>query len=181
MSKKEKPALQVQGRYLGGHPAESSSMDDGRLELNETAIYFFTYGSRFQRRAVVPWTTVRSVYVEPYNQAKSRVGPVLFFGLFGLAARGSAESSVVSVYLNDGPVVYYQVQARFMAFRAKFTAIVRGFGVTVTDTPPPHDPLPIAAPAALSVADELAKLGQLRDSGVLTEEEFAAQKARLLA
>jgi len=31
------------------------------------------------------------------------------------------------------------------------------------------------------VADELAKLAQLRDSGVLIEEEFAAQKAKLLA
>ncbi|MFD1211096.1 SHOCT domain-containing protein [Arthrobacter sp. GCM10027362] len=31
-----------------------------------------------------------------------------------------------------------------------------------------------------SVADELAKLASLRDSGILTEDEFAAQKARLL-
>ena len=31
-----------------------------------------------------------------------------------------------------------------------------------------------------SVADEVAKLAALRDSGVLTEAEFAAQKARLL-
>jgi Short C-terminal domain len=30
------------------------------------------------------------------------------------------------------------------------------------------------------VADELAKLVQLRDAGALTNEEFAAQKARLL-
>jgi hypothetical protein len=30
-------------------------------------------------------------------------------------------------------------------------------------------------------ADELAKLSQLRDSGVLTDSEFAAQKAKLLA
>lgn len=35
-----------------------------------------------------------------------------------------------------------------------------------------------AAPA--SVADELAKLVQLRDSGALTDEEFTAQKAKLL-
>jgi hypothetical protein len=181
MTKKDKPDLQVQGRYLGGHPTDADP-EDGRLELNETAIYLFAYHSRFPRRAVVPWTTVRSVYVEPYNQAKSRVGPVLVFGVFGLAARGSAESSVVSVHLNDGGVVYYQVQARFMAFRAKFAAIVRAFGVTVTDTPPPSPVLfPPATPAALSVADELAKLAQLRDSGVLTEEEFALQKARLLA
>ena len=31
-----------------------------------------------------------------------------------------------------------------------------------------------------SIADELAKLKDLRDSGVLTDEEFAAQKAKLL-
>jgi uncharacterized membrane protein YdbT with pleckstrin-like domain len=32
----------------------------------------------------------------------------------------------------------------------------------------------------LSVADELAKLDRLRDDGVITEEQFEAQKARLL-
>jgi len=35
-------------------------------------------------------------------------------------------------------------------------------------------------PAPASVADELAKLVQLRDAGALTDEEFAAQKAKLL-
>lgn len=38
-----------------------------------------------------------------------------------------------------------------------------------------------AAPAAPDVADELTKLAGLRDRGVLTEEEFAAAKAKLLA
>lgn len=38
---------------------------------------------------------------------------------------------------------------------------------------------PAATPAG-SVADELVKLAQLRDAGVLTVEEFEAQKARLL-
>jgi hypothetical protein len=32
----------------------------------------------------------------------------------------------------------------------------------------------------ISVADELAKLAQLRDAGVLSPEEFATQKAKLL-
>ncbi len=35
--------------------------------------------------------------------------------------------------------------------------------------------------AATSPADELRKLGALRDEGVLSEEEFAAQKAKLLS
>jgi len=32
----------------------------------------------------------------------------------------------------------------------------------------------------ISVADEITKLAALLDSGVLTDEEFAAQKAKLL-
>jgi uncharacterized membrane protein YdbT with pleckstrin-like domain len=35
-------------------------------------------------------------------------------------------------------------------------------------------------PARASVADELAKLDRLRDDGVISEQEFEAQKARLL-
>jgi hypothetical protein len=37
-----------------------------------------------------------------------------------------------------------------------------------------------AAPAAASLADELAKLAALRDQGVLSPQEFEQQKARLL-
>jgi hypothetical protein len=37
-----------------------------------------------------------------------------------------------------------------------------------------------AGSAGASAADELAKLGQLRAQGVITEDEFAAQKAKLL-
>ncbi len=43
---------------------------------------------------------------------------------------------------------------------------------------------PVAPPTAEPVVDVLAqleRLGRLRDSGVLTEDEFTAQKARLLA
>ena len=39
----------------------------------------------------------------------------------------------------------------------------------------------VAAPApAFSVADELAKLAQLKTAGVLTDDEFEQQKAKLL-
>ena len=43
-------------------------------------------------------------------------------------------------------------------------------------------PPPAAAPPAAAVdpVEQLTKLAQLRDSGVLTEEEFQAQKAKIL-
>jgi hypothetical protein len=53
--------------------------------------------------------------------------------------------------------------------------------------PPPQQayaPPPPAAPAAPDrdeMFDQLQKLGELKEAGVLTEEEFAAQKAKILA
>ena len=47
----------------------------------------------------------------------------------------------------------------------------------------PAAPAPQAAPAAGGEDDRIAKLkelGQLKDQGVLTDEEFAAEKARIL-
>jgi hypothetical protein len=43
-------------------------------------------------------------------------------------------------------------------------------------------PAPPAAPAAggQSTIDQLKELGELKAQGILTEEEFAAQKAKLL-
>ena len=39
---------------------------------------------------------------------------------------------------------------------------------------------PVVAPASSSIADELAKLAKLKADGILTEEEFQAQKSKLL-
>lgn len=46
----------------------------------------------------------------------------------------------------------------------------------------PPAPAPAAAPATgeSSMIDQLKQLGELKAQGILTEEEFAAQKAKLL-
>lgn len=46
--------------------------------------------------------------------------------------------------------------------------------------PPPPAPADAPAPTGQELIDQLTQLGALRDQGILTEEEFAAQKARLL-
>jgi 3-oxoacyl-ACP reductase-like protein len=50
--------------------------------------------------------------------------------------------------------------------------------------PPEAAPAPVAAPApaaGASMLDQLKELGELKSQGILTEDEFAAQKAKLLA
>jgi hypothetical protein len=46
--------------------------------------------------------------------------------------------------------------------------------------PPPPPPAPVAAAPQTDVIAQLRSLAELRDQGILTEEEFAAQKAKLL-
>jgi len=43
-----------------------------------------------------------------------------------------------------------------------------------------QQPEPAAAPAEADVVTQLKQLGELHEQGVLTDEEFAAQKAKLL-
>ena len=47
--------------------------------------------------------------------------------------------------------------------------------------PPQYAPPPPAAPSADDTLDQLQKLGELKAAGVLTEAEFAAQKAKILS
>jgi hypothetical protein len=80
------------------------------------------------------------------------------------------------------------------------TAVVAGTATTVSNrvsrrqankwgqqeaaqAPPEAAPAPAAAAPASSASmlDQLKELGELKTQGVLTEDEFAAQKAKLLA
>ena len=55
-----------------------------------------------------------------------------------------------------------------------FGAPTPGYGAPAAPAPP------AAAASPVDVADQLRKLAQLRDEGILSEEEFAAQKQKLL-
>ena len=46
--------------------------------------------------------------------------------------------------------------------------------------PPPPPPAPAAAAADETPADQIARLGELKAQGLLTDEEFAAAKAKVL-
>ncbi len=54
-------------------------------------------------------------------------------------------------------------------------------GVESQQQAPPSAPAAPAAPPAETTVEQLQKLAQLRDSGVLTPDEFEAQKQKVLA
>lgn len=61
------------------------------------------------------------------------------------------------------------------------SSVVREQVEAATRRPPAASTAPPARTSARGLADELKGLAELRDAGVLTEQEFAEQKARLLS
>ena len=65
-------------------------------------------------------------------------------------------------------------QSQYLHVNPGMAAAGAAFGA-----PPAAPPPPPAAPQ-IDMVEQLRKLGELRDAGILTEEEFAAQKAKIL-
>jgi hypothetical protein len=79
----------------------------------------------------------------------------------GLNAAGQDENSVIYTKKH---------QADFDAIRAHVEAYISQ----------KHAPQPAAQPGEPDITDQLRKLGELRDAGVLTEQEFEKKKTELL-
>jgi hypothetical protein len=87
-------------------------------------------------------------------------------------------------------------RSRSMARTMGRTAVIAGTATAVSGhvahrqqarhaqqmAPAPVEPPPTqaTAPEKVDVVEELKRFAELRDQGILTEEEFAAQKAKLL-
>jgi len=91
-----------------------------------------------------------------------------------LSGWGKAGWSIVVLFLPlIGVLIYLIVRGDKMQQRRVDDAVAQK---QATD-----DYIRSTAGGGAGVADELTKLGQLRDSGTLTEDEYQQQKAKLLA
>jgi len=116
----------------------------------------------------LPISTIAGVQWKP---AGAIVEGFLQFSVPGGNERRSALGSQTSTARQDENSVTFRKaqQGEFEAVRAFIeSAIARR-----------NRPIPTAA--APDLADQLGRLAALRDQGVLTEDEFAVQKARLLS
>jgi hypothetical protein len=96
--------------------------------------------------------------------------------------RGVARTAVVAGTATAVSGRVQRRQAEKFADRDQDIAANRGAGYAegAASVAAPAAPAPAPAGGGDDMLDQLAKLGQLHDSGVLTDEEFAAQKARIL-
>jgi hypothetical protein len=128
---------------------------DGTVEYRKTME--FSPAFKVRVRDVVGFTVRRPSRDDKKRLNASSMGQVL-------SVQGSG-TTLAEVALNYGTAE--KIEEWFRAHP--------DFGRETQPQSPPAPP-----PQVASVADELMKLAQLRDAGVLTPEEFDAQKAKLL-
>ncbi|GAA2481342.1 SHOCT domain-containing protein [Terrabacter carboxydivorans] len=120
-------------------------------------------------------------------------------GLLGLAARTAVvagTANAVSGKMQQGQQVKAQQAADAEAYRQQQEAAAQAAATQAAvaqalaaqapppPPPPPPAPAPAAAPAAMGADDMIAaleRLAALHAQGILTDEELAQQKARILA
>lgn len=119
----------------------------------------------------LPITSIAAVQLKPAGPMVN--GFIQFSVPGGNEAKSKFGSQTMDAVKDENSVVFTRKQqAGFEALRDDIEGAMRSL----------HAPrsAPVAA-ASVDLADQLGKLAALRDAGVLTEEEFAAQKAKLLA
>jgi hypothetical protein len=95
--------------------------------------------------------------------------------------RDGMMNSKVSVITSGNTVDFRVSHAEAKIVKDTLTSLILGtHPAQAAPTPPPAPAAPVAQPAAAPTA-QLQQLASLRDAGILTEEEFAAKKAEILA
>ena len=163
-------------RYLGGCQAFGPACE-GSLAFSADAVFFDSMR--------LDLASIKSVAVSGGQVAKSRVGATLAFGIVGLAAKATQDRTEIAIQLDSGDAAFFVIDdVSSFELRAKLLPLLRQAGIPLEDEsdeqPGPSDAAPSLG-SAYSLADELAKLAQLHEKGVLTEAELAAAKAKLLS
>jgi hypothetical protein len=113
------------------------------------------------------------------------------FNLSGAPEHGTTSGQVVldnidnpqGVYDILAPLVSEARHNKTIERQSQYLHVNPGMAGAAFGAPPtmPAAPAPPPAAGAGDLVEQLRKLGELRDAGILTEEEFATQKAKLLA
>ncbi len=116
-------------------------------------------------------------YIQP--PARLTIALSALLGLWGGALTAvaiGAHRAAMAVVLVLTTVALLVLVAR----RGQPAGGVRGRWTDIASARPAWKKRGAKAPQPLSTAEEIAKLGQLLEAGLITEAEFAAQKAKLL-
>lgn len=167
-------ALQVE--YMGGY---------GDKRKAKGVLTFFEKQTEFNAPLSTKFTIVnnqiKDVVIEGKDEVNRRVTVtrLLAVGIFAFALKkkNKDQEAYITFELSDGQEVILFVDNKApMALRAKLAKVIS----TVKQANVANQSQPIQASTSRSVADELTKLVSLKEQGILSQEEFESEKAKIL-
>lgn len=154
----------------------------GLLRLDDAGIAWWRGGKK--QKMHFPWATIRRLSFDDPGRTKANAGAIAMFGIAGMAGRKSFTFVVVGtdsgdvIFEADRPISTWKSVAQEMIIdvpelEGKLYVEgerVGGESFATNDTKSPDD-----------LPTQIAKLKELHAAGVLSDEEFAAAKQRLLS
>lgn len=169
--------LSYQGRLLSRPAPSASEPMNVSVTVSDAGVALRRPEGSPWTHAFIRWTTADTVSVEGVDQLRNRpsVAAVVFFGVLGLAARRKEAESYLVIETSDGPWVIEVKDTLPANLRADLSPLIRALPGEIARS---EAPSPDADEE--HVVATIRRLGELRDEGLLTPEEFNAKKAELL-
>lgn len=151
--------------FLSGKNGQLAVYDNRLVITRKGVLGFLTHGAAGER--TIPFTSITGIQMKP--------GGMLANGFIQFAVQGSIErrGGVMNATDDENAIVFVK---SYNNTAAQIKAFIED---KIFNAPAVHvmPPIPTSAPSA---ADEVLKLKQLLDAGVLTQEEFDKKKKELL-
>ncbi len=168
--------ISIQTRYMGGPQVEGLRENTrARVAVHSAGVTIYTR-TRAGTEVAFPWSQIKDLRVETAQQIRDRITATraVFLGAFALGFRKTERGGpYLTIDTVDGPQVF-ELQGgshakKLEAQLARFHQELHG-----ADSEPPP------APAGEDPIAKIRELGELRDAGLITDDEFEAKKAELL-
>lgn len=169
--------LRYQGRLLTTPHSSAAKPTRIAATLTDAGVALRRPEGGPQTYTFIRWSQAITVTVDGVDQLRNRpsVAAVVFFGVLGLAARRKEAESYLVIETSEGPCVIEVKDTVPAKLRADLSPLLRALP---NDTENSVDPSPAAGEE--DVLSTIRRLGELRDEGLLTVEEFNDKKAELL-
>ncbi len=158
-------------RYLTNRPVNAS------ISFQHHGIHVATTGLLATNLPFFCWPSIASLDVQGVNQMGQRLTGFVEIGGLGLIGQRGTKTGFLIITLTDGAQHFLQLPLMPVEISAKLAQVVPSEHRDRWTLPPP---LPSPSEPSPDVFDQIRKLGQLRDAGLITAEEFEAKKEELL-
>jgi hypothetical protein len=163
-----KPPAFPHATYQGGLP--DTRKKTGSLIFDDNTVGI---GFMHAKNAAIPATDIAWIDVNGGQVHKGRGKAAAAFGVGALLASGSANQANVEIRRKDGATAYYTVEkAQPVQVKATIAAWMSTHSIPFRDD--------AGTTSTDSTSAELVRLAELHSTGVLTDDEFATAKTRLL-